>query len=141
MKAAHKTVIYPKAISWLLIGAVLMVTILPAHYHLHHLYNDDMHSVGTSISATTHAHVIDLHLLTDTTAQSHHEDEASIAASPDTMVKKINPVFSPIILLAIVLALLPILTRKIIIQPDIRNSGYKKHYPYFSPLLRAPPLH
>jgi hypothetical protein len=121
-----------KSISWLLALAILLVTLLPTHYHLHHLYSAD---------AATHAHVIDLHLALDKTGQSHHEEEGSITASPDGIMKKSNAAFSLFIVLAIVLALLPILKTRIIIRQDHKNIGLKQSYPYFLPLLRAPPLH
>ena len=137
MCANGKLVFRYKSISWLLIAAILLVAFLPAHYHLHHLYNDDAFS-----SATTHAHVIDLHVLTETTGQSHHDDEATIlATSPDGIVKKSNPEFSPFILLVIVLLSLPVLCKQINLQLNYRSTGFKQCYPHFTPLLRAPPLH
>ncbi len=138
MSADSKLVITRKAISWLLIAAILLLVFLPAHYHLHHLYNDETFSSAT----TTHAHVIDLHVLTEKTGQSHHHDEATIiAASPDGMMKKSNPGFSPFILLAMVLLLLPVFNRQINIQLISRSTKLKQRYPHFAPLLRAPPLH
>ncbi len=138
MSADSKLVITRKSISWLLIAAILLLVFLPTHYHLHHLYNDETFSSAT----TTHAHVIDLHVLTEKTGQSHHHDEATIiAASPDGMMKKSNPGFSPFILLAMVLLLLPVFNRQINIQLISRSTKLKQRYPHFAPLLRAPPLH
>ena len=125
-----------KSISWLLIAAILLVAFLPAHYHLHHLYTDDAFS-----SAARHAHVIDLHVLTEKTGQSHHDDATIIAASPDGIVKKSNPEFSPFILLVIVLLSLPVLSKLKNIQLNYRSTDLKLPYPHFTPLLRAPPLH
>ena len=137
MCANGKIVISYKPISWLLIAAILLVTFLPAHYHLHHIYNDDAFS-----SAARHAHVIDLHVLTESAGQSHHDDEATIiAVSPDGIVKKSNPEFSPFIMLAIVLLLLPALNKGINIPLNYRSTDPKKPYPHFIPLLRAPPLY
>ena len=142
MSTFHKPVAKHKPVSWMLIAAILLVTILPAHYHLHHLYSDDMHNADAGITPASHAHTMDLHLLTDTAGQSHHEEDVtSIAASPDTVINKSAPLFSPIILLAVILALLPSLSKPVFIQPANRNIGFKKLYLYFSPLLRAPPLH
>lgn len=121
-----------KSISWLLVLAVLLVTLLPAHYHLHHLYSAD---------TATHGHVIDLHLAIDEMGDSHHDEAGSIASSPDGIVKKSNAAFPLFIALAIVLAILPILTTRTIIRPVHKNAGLKQSYPYFSPLLRAPPLY
>ncbi len=137
MSVDNKLVITYKSISWLLVTSILLLAFLPAHYHLHHIHNDDSFSSAT----TTHAHVIDLHVLTETTGQSHHQDEATIIAiSPDGIVKKSNPEFSPFILLAIILLLLPALSKRINIQLNYRSTNLKQSYPHFAPLLRAPPL-
>lgn len=133
-----KLVITYKSISWLLIVTILLVVFLPAHYHLHHHYNDD----AFSSAATGHAHVIDLHVLTESTGQSHHDDESTIIAiSPDGIVKKSNPDLSPFIMLAIVLLLLPALNKRINILLNYRSTDFKQSYPHFTPLLRAPPMH
>lgn len=133
-----KLVITYKSISWLLIATILLVVFLPAHYHLHHHYNDD----AFSSAATGHAHVIDLHVLTESTGQSHHDDESTIIAiSPDGIVKKSNPDLSPFIMLAIVLLLLPALNKRINILLNYRSTDFKQSYPHFTPLLRAPPMH
>ena len=137
MSADCELVITHKSISWLLIATILLVVFLPAHYHLHH-HNDDVLSSAT----TTHTHIIDLHVLTEKAGQSHHHDEATIIAiTPDGMVKKSNPEFSPFILLSIVLLLLPALNNRIKLQLNYRSTHLKQSYPHFTPLLRAPPLH
>jgi len=125
-----------KSISWLLIATILLVAFLPAHYHLHHLYDEDSSSAGAA-----HAHVIDLHVITELTGQSHHDEAVSIAASPDGMMKKSNLDFSQFILLTMVLLLLPVFNKQINIQLISRSSIFKQCYPHFAPLLRAPPLH
>jgi hypothetical protein len=120
-----------RSISWLLVVAVLGITLLPAHYHLHHLHSDD---------ATAHTHTIDLHVIADKADQSHHDDASIFSATPDVVVKKTNPEFSPYIILAILLVLLPTYTNLLRIKADHGDLGLKRLYPYFSPLLRAPPL-
>ena len=120
-----------KSINWILIAAILVATFLPAHYHLHHLSNTD---------ATTHAHVIDLHLVTDTTEQSHHDgDTTSFKAVPDEGVKS-SSLFTPFILLALLLIVVPINVIRINVRPEFLNNHLKRTYPHFTPLLRAPPL-
>ncbi len=135
MNAGRNLIIRKKSISWLLIATILLVTFLPAHYHLHHLYDEGFASAGAS-----HDHVIDLHVLTELTGQSHHDEAASIAASPDGMMKKSNPDFSPFILLAMVLLLLSVFHKQINSQLNSRSSKLDQRYPHFAPLLRAPPL-
>ena len=138
MDADGKLLIRYKSISWLLIATILLVAFLPAHYHLHHGYNDE--TFGSA--ATEHTHIIDLHVLTEKTGQSHHDDEATIIAlSPDGIVKKSSPDFFPFIMLAIVLLLLPALNKRINIPLNYRSTDPKQSYPHFTPLLRAPPLY
>ncbi len=138
MNADGKSVITYKSISWLLIATILLVAFLPAHYHLHHRYNDEIFSSAE----TGHTHIIDLHVLTESAGQSHHDDEATIIAlSPDGIVKKSSPDFSPFILLAVVLLLLPALNKRINIPLTYRSTAAKQSYPHFTPLLRAPPLY
>ncbi len=136
MNTDCKLLISHKPVSWFLIATILLVTLLPAHYHLHHLYNDET----LSSAATTHKHVIDLHVLTEKTGQLHHDDEVTIfAASPDGIMKKSGPDYSPFILLAIVLLLLPaLITRKSLLL-SYKSTNLKQPLPHFTPLLRAPP--
>jgi hypothetical protein len=84
---------------------------------------------------------VDLHVITDTTAQSHHDEATSIAASPDGILKNYNPIYSPFIFLITVLTLLLIQHKRIKIGFDYKNINPQQSCPHFSPLLRAPPLH
>jgi hypothetical protein len=136
MSSLSKKTFSYKSMSWLLVAAILLIVILPAHYHLHHLHGDNMHSATVDVPA----HVFDFHLLIDSAGQSHHnEDAISIVASPDGIVKKSNPVFAPFIFLAIVLVLFPILNKQIKTRIDYKYINLKQSYPHFRPLLRAPP--
>jgi len=138
MCANGKLVIGYKPISWFLIAAILLVTFLPAHYHLH---DSDDDTFGAT--ATRHEHVIDLHVLTEKTGHSHHDDDTAtiIATSPDGILKKSNPDFSLFILQLIVLLLLPALSKKINITLNHIRTNLKQRYSHFTPLLRAPPLY
>ena len=133
MSTWRKIIVNDKAINWLLVVAVLLVTLMPAHYHLSHLF--DNHS-------SDHAHVIDFHLITDKTDQSHHgEDTAVFTATPDGIVKKSNPDFSPFIFLAVLLVLFPIFNNQLRFYQGYGDVNLKQSYHHFSPPLRAPPLH
>ncbi len=132
MCSSLKTIINRRSISWLLVIAVLVTTLLPAHYHLHHLY---------SAGAVDHAHTIDLHIIADKVDQSHHDGASILSAIPDVVLKKNNPELFPYIILAILLVLLPIYNNQVRIRTDHSDLSLKQLYPYFSPPLRAPPLH
>ena len=137
MNACRKLKINEKSISWLLVAAIFFITLFSAHYHLDHSDNENLYSVD----AIQHNHVIDLHSITDAAGQAHHIDEAStIMASPDGIVKKISLAFSMTFLFIIVLSFLPLLYKTIRSRINRNDIELEQNYPYFSPLLRAPPL-
>ncbi|UCB54490.1 MAG: hypothetical protein JSW45_11195 [Thiotrichales bacterium] len=120
-----------RSINLLLIGVILFTTLMPAHYHLHHIHDTD---------GETHDHAIDLHFVTTNTDQSHHDEETSIfAATPDVIVKKINSDITPFVLLTVLLVLLAVLYRVSMLH-EHGNASHRPHHPYFTPPLRAPPV-
>lgn len=132
MHSIWETFINCRSISWGLIAALSLALILPAHYHLHHLQ---------VAGSADHGHSVDLHLITDNAALSHHEEGTSIfAATPDVIVKQDNPEFSPYLLLTLLLVILAVNFCQTRIRPGNRDPGRIQHYPFFSPPLRAPPL-
>ena len=132
MRTSWKLLIQRESISWQLIAVLLFVTLLPAHYHLHH---------HDSAEPAAHAHSIDLHLISDNMGQSHHDEDTSIfAATPDVIAKKGKPDLSVYIPLAILLILILANNNQVRLRPEQTDSARKQHHPYFSPPLRAPPL-
>jgi hypothetical protein len=122
-----------RVISKLLITVVLFSALIPAHYHLHHLYTD---------GSSAHAHVIDLHLVADSSHQQDHDADTSIfAATPDGVAKTDNSKLTTFILLTICLLLLPVLNKNIGIICGYFDLRPRQHHLHFSPPLRAPPLH
>ena len=133
MHSLQKTIITYRSISWALVTALLFVLLLPAHYHLHHLDSAD---------PATHAHAIVLHVITDELAHTHHDEGTSIfAATPDGIIKKDSPVFSSYPLLAFLLVILAVAHYRASTWSEHNDPGRKRHYPFFSPPLRAPPQH
>lgn len=131
-------------ISYLLMAAILVAIVFPAHYHIHHLSNDNDLGVDAGVSpltsATSHAHTIDLHVLAEKVGQSHHDEATSIAISPDGIVNKSKTDFFPFILLAVVLLLMPMLRQCSNVYLNYARTSNKQRYPNFIPPLRAPPL-
>ncbi len=121
-----------RSISLLLIAALLLSTVIPAHYHLHHIHSND---------PASHEHIIDLHLVTDTIGQSHHDEDTSVfAATPDVIVKKGHYDAAPFLLMAITLVLLTVFNR-IAARSACSHTRPWRQAAYFSPPLRAPPRH
>ncbi|MFV1993076.1 MAG: hypothetical protein ACC635_04160 [Acidiferrobacterales bacterium] len=137
MSAWRKQIKNYKSISWLLVAAMLLVTVLPAHYHLHHLVSD---------TSAAHSHATDSHLSTDKLAQSHHNDGAIIInAAPNGLLSKwdgeINKLdITPLVTLVSFLALFSFLNIKLNSRPNQATAFYKQIFYRLSPPLRAPPL-
>jgi len=137
MSAWRKQISNYKSVSWLLVAAILLVSILPAHYHLHHL-------VG--ITSADHTHATDLHLSADKPGQSHHNDGTTIInVAPSGLLTKWDgdsnkPDITPLVILVAFFALFSIFNIKRIFRPDQATSFYKQILYRISPPLRAPPL-
>ena len=131
MCLSWKLLIKRKSISWQLVAVLLFVTLLPAHYHLHHIESTEL---------AAHTHTIDLHLIADEVGQSHHDEDTSIfAATPDVIAKKGKPDLSVYIPLAILLILILAHNNQVRLRSEQTDSARKQHHIYFSPPLRAPP--
>lgn len=122
---------YKSAISWLLVAAILFITVLPARFHFHHQ--------NTENTAThEHEHLVDLHLSTNETLQTH-EEEGAVTFTLASLDKKNNPTFTPLALFLILFILLPLIKSKAGIRPNISHFRYKYLFYFLSPPLRAPP--
>lgn len=120
-----------RTISWLLMPAVFCMCILPAHYHLHHMFSD---------SALEHDHVIDLHLMTQQSSEHPDHSEAQIFNTmPDGLAKKFDDNLMPLLFLclSLLLALLRRISQKLSIS--IKHTTFYTLRYLLSPPLRAPP--
>ena len=116
-------------INSLLIVAVIVMSLAPAHYHLHHMLGND---------ATEHSHVVDLHV-TNHDASHHDADTTVYEASPDGIAAKYQSVFIPLALLVTLLLAIakPIIQIRLSLK---RNRFCLTAAPrLLSPPLRAPP--
>lgn len=127
MDKLHKSLTTGRAISFILIIAMFVNTMLPVHYDLHHHSSPD---------STSHSHSIDLHSISDT---SHHDENADIFdATPQVMSKKVNAKPSDLVLLALILLLLPLLDYRILKRLKYITIGFKQSPSrHLSPFLRA----
>jgi hypothetical protein len=120
-----------KSICWLVVAAILLITLMPAHYHLHHLVQ-----TGT----TTHEHATDLHFAMNKADQAHHDENTySFAAVPDGITKKTASAFIIFTFFTILLALLPFLNFRTARLQNYGGTSLKKNIYHFYPPLRAPP--
>ena len=133
MHRAWLTMIHYRPISWLLVAALLLAIVMPAHYHLHHL-ND--------IDTGEHDHVLDLHWIADSNGHAHHDDDTSIiAATPDVIVKTDKSHLASFVPLGLILLLLQTRVDRVGLRHSRHGVRLVRQYRYSSPPLRAPPLH
>jgi len=121
-----------KSISWLLAAAILLLTVLPAHLHLHH--------VDTAANQS-HEYVIDWHFIADDIATDHHENVTLLPAAPDGLIKKLgdHPLLATVLILLIVFVL-PTAIRTLQLRLSNHHHVPASFYT-IAPPLRAPPLH
>ncbi len=130
MLTLRKLFLRYRSISWLLMGAILVLTLLPAHYHLHH---------ESAPASASHEHVIDFHVAADATGSGHHDDAVIFQATPDSVVKPFQNNPLPFLLFVFLLALLPIVVPQIGQRFFVSIIPLRQSVWHFTPPLRAPP--
>lgn len=116
-----------KAISWMLIAAILGIVVLPTH--MHHI--DD-------IPSASHHHAIDRHVIYDID-HDHHDKAAVIDNVTDFLIKQLND--NPLSLAILVILVLTLAIARFIIRHRLVNNICLRRDCYLlSPPLRAPPL-
>jgi hypothetical protein len=141
MNAWRKLILLKKSVSWIVLTAVVMLSLFPAHMHLHH---DDDGLASSHVSAMapeSHDHTSTIHAVSDTTGHSGHDDVTVLPATSDTLIKKVN--VNPIIfaILIGIFVFLTITSASQRFRQQILSIPPRKIYICLSPPLRAPPLH
>ncbi len=118
-----------KSVSWAISLAILVVTLIPVHFHLHHKNDPQLNG---------HSHVADLHLKNEEKIESLCEDDAIVytKAAPD---KQPYRGFLPLVILSSLSLPLPEYTGNLLHLAVPLHNQLKTSYQYFSPPLRAPP--
>lgn len=126
----RSTVLRYQSISWLLVVAIIALTLLPTHLHLGHT---DSHP------SASHKHTTSLHIAIDNIADDHHSDATVLSVTPDVLVKKVNdnPLLAAAILL-VTLLLLAVTSRPLKYATNANRHRLSTFYS-LTPPLRAPP--
>jgi hypothetical protein len=124
---------YKREVSYLLITALLVLTLFPFHFHMHHA--DDMASHGSD----TYSHTIDVHVYADVSDVEHHGDGHAIEPTTYTTLK-ISTLQLPLFItaFAILTLLLPV-TQHVRFRLGSVNCRISRYFRYSNPPLRAPP--
>lgn len=128
----HSIAVQKHTISWALIVALLLLTLVPFHLHLHH---DDVPAAG----ASAHEHVADIHVYADAHGADHHESSHALDPAPDITLKNSSvqlPVFAILLTLFI---LLPLGGRTFCYTRLALTQRLPRFIRHTTPPLRAPP--
>lgn len=120
-----------KSIEWLLIVAILLITLAPAQYHVHHSAGED---------PTQHEHVLDLHFVTEKVDQLQHDNDTVFVTEHNLILKKNDSLLTPFLFISLFLVLLPLIHKRIITKQEQENTLLPEIYFHLAPPLRAPPL-
>ena len=131
----YKIAAQRRPVSYLLMLAVLSLTLFPFHFHLHHaqdVADDGDHAHG-------HVHTVDLHGFTDIDAADHHDESHAIDPTTYAAVKMTGlqlPLFFAAFML-LVLLLPRMQKQRHRLVPETHGCCRDVHYTL--PPLRAPP--
>lgn len=115
-------------IGGILVVALLFLTILPGHFHVHH--TDTEH----------HQHQVDLHFNQTDMGSSHHDQAQILEAAPDGVMKLPVIKIFPFLVLTVLTALIAVSTVRVFSSPGREvfiPAGHRSHH---SPPLRGPPV-
>jgi hypothetical protein len=131
----------------MLIAFYLVLLLFPAHLHYHHEHHalaasgENQLPVASAFELDSHSHEVDIHVLTDDSADDPHTATHVYNASPDVLAPKSNDSPVPVLLFIMLLAFITVFARQIGPNPHATSSVKYRHFSYFTPPLRAPPAH
>jgi len=136
MLSLRKHIFNSKSVSWAVLVAIVMLSIFPMHMHLH---DDEVLSASNVSVPHSDKHISSIHAVSDTTGHEGHEHVATMSATPDTLVKKVNlnTLYPAVLVVFFVFLSLALLPQKFRPHPRLH---IRKFYIGISPPLRAPPL-
>ena len=132
-----------EAVSVALIIALVFLSILPAHFHLHFVEGTGVAGATSDSAAHSHEHVVDLHVYNSSENSahpfSHHDDAQIIKTSPDVRLKNLDFKFSPFLIFVSLLAFAILALGYSAPRPARRISANFQNNYHRSPPLRGPP--
>ena len=132
-----------KAVSVMLVIALVFLTILPAHFHLHFVELTGVVGAASDSAAHSHEHVVDLHVYNSSENSahpfSHHDDAQIIKTSPDGRLKNLDFEFSPFLIFVSLLAFAVLAVSASSPRPARQISANFQNNYHRSPPLRGPP--
>jgi len=129
-----------KAVSVMLVIALAFLTILPAHFHFHHV---ELASVASDGATHAHEHTVDLHVYSSGKNSahpfSHHDDAQILKTSPDGLIKNLDFKFSPFLVFISLLAFAALALNYSLPGPARQILAHVRYSYHRSPPLRGPP--
>lgn len=123
-----------QTISWLLVLALLSLTLFPYHYHLNH------EEVASPVGIAAQQHAVDHHGALDLTVSDHQQDSHTVEPATDLTLKSSSVQVPLAILVLCLVILLPLSMRVDRLRIETVNQRLTQLRWYTTPPLRAPPL-
>lgn len=133
----HSMALSRRTISWSLVVCLLLLTLVPFHYHLHHPDQSPNQSVN-GVSAA-HDHVADIHILASSDGSGHHEGSHTLEPMPDIRLKNYSAQLPVFALLLSLFILLPPAGQGFRFTRLTLSPRLPRHNRHTTPPLRAPP--
>lgn len=131
MKNWRGIIRHSKAISGMLIVALVFLTVLPFQVHFHHVEADSEHD------SKVHEHIVDVHFINANLDASHDEDGHLLDTSPDGL--KVDVKFSPFLLFVLLIGIVALAVNNSRFKPTIQHLLRRRLYYHQYPPLRGPP--
>ena len=133
MSKWRTTVKQARFISGFLIVALVFLTILPSHFHLHHVEADSHHD------SHDHGHMVDVHLINASLDASHPQDAQLLKTSPDGIINKLDIKSSPFLFFVLLIGLVVLTLNNSGFNPNRQHLIRRRLYYHYYPPLRGPP--
>ena len=117
----------------MLMVALVCLTILPSHFHLHHAETDSHHN------SHDHEHIVDMHFFNIDMDALHHQDAQVLKTSPDGIINKLDIKTSPFLLFVLLIGLVILTVNISRFKPGRQHLIRRRLYYHQYPPLRGPP--
>lgn len=117
----------------MLVLALLLLTLVPFHVHLHH------DSLSPDDPVAAHDHVSDIHILTLSDGSDHHEAGHTLEPTPHIVLKQVGMHLPAFAMLLVLSMLLPVIGGSAVKPAAVTARRLHRLNHHTTPPLRAPP--
>jgi len=134
METFRKFIQSHRSVTWVLLMALMAVSLFPLHLHLH---DEETVADTSAYMHDGHSHKSSIHPVMNTDGHDNHEDVSVLPVVSDSILK--NVTFMPLLFVAfIVITFLSVTKTAHVMRPRLMNMNIRQ-FDRVTPQLRAPP--